>query len=416
MGSVRLSGRALAGVLALLSASILINYVDRSNLAVAATLLQEELHISAAQLGFLLTAFFWTYTALMGISGWIVDRFNVNWVLAGGFLIWSLATAGTAMVHGFALLVAMRMILGVGESVAFPAYGRILACHVPQQHRGISNAAIMSGMYLGPAVGTFFCALWIAHYGWRPVFLVIGLACLLWLIPWIRWMPDNHVAPDRATPAVSIRQIARRRPFWGAAFGHFCDNYIFYFILTWLPFYLMRERHASIAAMARETALFYVAAAAAAPTLACLADYFVRRGASPNAVRKTCMVIGHIVFAASILGCAASDPRVSFASLMLAGAGSGFVGPNIYVFAQTLAGPTAAGKWTGLQNMVGNFAGIIVGPLSGLIVDATGHFFWAFAICAAVTVAGGLSWVFAVGPLRQVPWPEPAALAARTAA
>ena len=243
----RTSRTPLPFFLVLLSISVLINYVDRGNLAVAAPLVKSELHISAAQLGFLLTAFFWTYTALMFPSGWLADRLNVNWVLAGGFVLWSLATSATALVHGFVALMVARMLLGAGESVAFPSYGRILARHVGQEHRGVANAMIMSGMSLGPAIGTYGCGILMADYGWRPVFFAVGLVSLLWIVPWMRWMPDDGVVEDRTTAPVSAFDILRTRSFWGAAIGHFGGTYAFYFILLWLPFYLVGERHLSCA-------------------------------------------------------------------------------------------------------------------------------------------------------------------------
>jgi MFS family permease len=109
---------ALPRVLALLVVAVLINYIDRSNLSIAAPLLKDEFRLSASQLGILLSSFFWTYTLFQIVSGWAVDRFDVNWVIAAGFLTWSLATAATALVHGFILLLMIRLILGIGESAA----------------------------------------------------------------------------------------------------------------------------------------------------------------------------------------------------------------------------------------------------------------------------------------------------------
>src|ERR1051325_8339867 len=173
-----LNGKTL-GLLLLLSLSIFINYVDRGNLSVAAPLLKQELHLNASQLGILLGAFFWTYMTLMIVSGWLVDRFDVSWVLAGGFALWSLATGLTGLAQGFGTLLVCRMLLGAGESVAFPAYGKILARHVTQEHRGIANAMITCGMSLGPAVGTLVCGGLMASYGWRPLFIVLGFASLI---------------------------------------------------------------------------------------------------------------------------------------------------------------------------------------------------------------------------------------------
>src|SRR6201993_4818589 len=124
----RLTGKLLA-VLVLLGVSVFINYIDRGNLSIAAPMLKDELQISPTQLGILLSAFFWTYACLQPITGWLVDRLNVNWVIAGGFLLWSAATAVTGMVHAFAALFLLRLIVGMGESVAYPSYSKIIALH-----------------------------------------------------------------------------------------------------------------------------------------------------------------------------------------------------------------------------------------------------------------------------------------------
>src|SRR5580704_4769371 len=117
----RLSG-SLVGVLILLWLSVFLNYIDRSNLSIAAPLLKGELGLSATQLGVLLSAFFWTYACLQIPAGWLVDRFEVKWVFAGGFFVWSAATGVTALLHGFSAWVVVRVILGIGESIAFTAY------------------------------------------------------------------------------------------------------------------------------------------------------------------------------------------------------------------------------------------------------------------------------------------------------
>lgn len=390
--------------LLLLSVSILINYIDRGNLAVAAPLLKDELRLSNTQLGVLITAFFWTYTAVLAVSGWICDRVNVNWVLAAGFALWSLATAATGFVHSFALLLGCRMLLGLGESVAFPSYGKMIALNASQEHRGIANAMIISGMSLGPAIGTYACGVTMARYGWRPVFIIIGLASLIWLLPWIKFMPKITTAHASHVPGASTLRVLRERNFWAAGLGHFCNAYPFYFLIVWLPLYLVHERHLNMQQMARQAALFYIVFAAISPIVGSTADCFVRRGADVTFVRKSCMAIGFSILVVGILMCNAADLRLSFAGLTMMGVGSGFIGPNVYVFAQTLAGPAMAGKWTGLQNCVGNIAGVVVGPLTGWIVDRTGHFSSAFLVCAGIAVLGGISWVLLVGRLEQTVW------------
>src|SRR6202790_3562752 len=124
--------RGFMPVLALLALAILINYVDRGNLSIAAPALQDELHLSGTRLGLLFSAFFFAYTAFIFVNSWLVDRFAVNWVLAGGFALWSLAAPGTGLVSVFATLFLMRLLLGMGESVAFPTSSKILAQNLPE--------------------------------------------------------------------------------------------------------------------------------------------------------------------------------------------------------------------------------------------------------------------------------------------
>jgi MFS family permease len=143
-------------VLALLALSVFINYIDRSNLSVAAPMLKDELGLSASQLGVLLSAFFWTYAGLQLTSGWLVDHFEVKWVFAFGFLIWSTATAMTGMAHSFTVLLVVRIVLGMGESVAYPSYSKIMANHCGERHRGFANSMIAMGLALGPAFGVLF--------------------------------------------------------------------------------------------------------------------------------------------------------------------------------------------------------------------------------------------------------------------
>src|SRR5258708_3395431 len=174
-------------VLALLVISGLLNYVDRANLSVGAVDIQAELHISSLALGKLLSAFFWTYATfqLFFIAGWLVDRFNVCWVYAIGFFVWSGATAVTGLAKVFGVMFALRLLLGMGESVAYPSYSRILANNFPEHHRGFANALIDAGTKGGPAIGTLLGGLLMARFGWRAFFLALGFGSFLWLIPWI---------------------------------------------------------------------------------------------------------------------------------------------------------------------------------------------------------------------------------------
>lgn len=140
-------------VIVLLAISLFINYIDRGNLSIAAPTLKDELKLSASQLGVLLSAFFWTYACLNLFYGWLVDRVNVNWLFAGAFFVWSVATAATGLVHTFAVLFALRLLLGMGEAAAFPSYSKIVAHNFAEEHRGLANAILISGLLVGPGIG-----------------------------------------------------------------------------------------------------------------------------------------------------------------------------------------------------------------------------------------------------------------------
>lgn len=395
-------------VIVLLAISVFINYIDRGNLSIAAPMLKDELEISASQLGFLLAAFFVTYSCLNLFYGWLVDRVNVNWLFAGAFLLWSASTAATGLVHTFAMLFFLRLLLGMGEAVAFPAYNKILALNFAEEHRGVANSVLMSGLLLGPGFGLLFGGMLMARFGWRPFFIVLGLASLLWIVPWLIWMPRKPAAPAVAQVAITgkanLSDFLLMRSAWGTCLGLFFANYISYFLITWLPYFLVRERHFPLVEMAKIGGAAYLLGGIASPLCGWLADRWIARGASPTLARKT-FVGGGIGFCGIFLGLAGVLPiRYCVAALVLGVISFGVMSSNHWAISQTLAGPAAAGRWVGFQNFFGNLSGMIAPTVTGFVVERTGHFFWAFVIAAAVGLASSASWFFLVGPLEPVIW------------
>ncbi|HZP17500.1 MAG TPA: MFS transporter, partial [Terriglobales bacterium] len=256
-GHDRSSLASFTPALVLLSIAFLINYVDRGNVSVAGPLLKAEFHLSPWQLGRLFSAFFVSYTFMQFVMGWLVDRFDVNLILAAGFLVWSLATAITGIVEGFVLLFSMRLILGIGESVALPAGSKILARHLPEHYRGFASGVLMFSLRAGNAVGTLGAGLLMAEFGWRPVFLWIGLISLLWLPAWKKWMPHTGRPLPKTRSGTTTIDIFLQRSFWGTCLGHFACNYLFYFMITWLPSYLVLERHLSMRTMTGIASAYY---------------------------------------------------------------------------------------------------------------------------------------------------------------
>ena len=395
-------------VLILLGLSVFISYIDRSNLSIAAPMVKDELHLSASQLGVLLSSFFWTYASLQLVSGWLVDRLNVNWVFTCGFFLWSVATIAIGLANGFFLLLVFRLVLGIGESVAYPSYSKIIALHYREELRGIANSVVSAGLALGPGFGMLAGGLLIVRFGWRAFFVVLGLFSLSWLIPWIRWMPDakSAVHLDK-TAAPSYGALLRQRSAWGTCMAMFGHNYVNYFLLTWLPFYLVRERHFSMYSMARIGGAAYLMGACLSIAAGWTSDYWIRAGATPTRVRKTIVAGGLAGAGVFLLLSAISTPYVSVALLMMGIGCQCISSSNIWAITQTLAGPYAAGRWTGLQNFAGNLAGMVAPAVTGFVLERTGHFYWPFAILTLVALSGTSSWLFLVGPVREVTWSTP---------
>jgi MFS transporter, ACS family, D-galactonate transporter len=404
--SVRLSPE-LSRIAILLALSIFINYVDRGNLSIAAPLIKDDLTLSPARLGILLSSFFWTYALFQIPSGWLVDRFPVNWVLALGVLVWSGATFFTGLAHTFAFLLAMRLVLGAGESVSYPAYSKIIASHFPEHYRGRVNAVICAGQASGPALGLLAGGMLVGRIGWRAFFMLLGLGSALWLLPWLRFMPraEDQIGLKIAYTA-DIVDILGQRSAWGTFAGLFCYNYLSYFLITWLPFYLVRERGFSFDRMSVVSAIAFFTIAVSALISGWVADRWLAAGASVTRVRKAFTGGGPILACSVVLVSVATDHGLATVLLIAACVGMGMCTSNLWAVSQTLAGPATAGKWTGIQNGIGNLAGWIAPVVAGFIVDRTGRFFWAFAITAMVTLLGSVAWIFVVGPVEPVVWKE----------
>jgi MFS family permease len=404
-------------VVGLLVFSVLINYVDRSNLSLAMPLLERQFAFSSLRAGELLSAFFWTYALVQffGIAGWLTDRYSAGWVLMGGYLLWSLAMACLGLAPSYAALFALQLVLGMGESVAYPCYSRIFAA-MPQEHRGRANAFIDAGTKLGPAAGAFLGGVILVHYGWRMLFLVFGIGALIWIVPWYFAMPrDQHAESqsavakehERSDPGSepSILKMLRLRCAWGALIGHFCGNYFYYLVLAWLPTYLVQEEHLSIRAMSRLTAPVFLLIACTTVLAGWISDRLIARGNSPTAVRLT-LVAGGQAMASILLALTVvhGHPLIALGLLAIACIGNGAYASNHWAIAQTLAGPKMAGRWSSLQNGFANFSGIVAPWLTGLIVQTRGSARLAFAVSGAVALVGACSWVFLVRRVELVRW------------
>ena len=404
-------------VVGLLVFSVLVNYVDRGNLSLAMPLLERDFAFSSLRAAELLSAFFWTYSIvqLVGIAGWLTDRYSAGWVLMGGYLLWSLAMACLGLAPSYVALFALQLVLGMGESVAYPCYSRIFAA-MPQEHRGRANAFIDAGTKIGPAGGAFVGGLILVHYGWRTLFLAFGIGALVWIVPWYFALPRGEAAESQSAvereqeisapgSGPSILKMVRLRCAWGVLIGHFCGNYFYYLVLGWLPIYLVQEEHLSIRDMSRLSAAVFLLIACSTVTAGWISDRLIARGASPTAVRLSVVACGQVMASSLLLLTVVhGHPLVALGLLAIACIGHGGYASNHWAIAQTLAGPRMAGRWSSLQNGFANLSGIVGLWLTGYIRQTHGSSRLAFAITGAVALVGACSWVFLVRRVEPVRW------------
>ena len=398
------SSRRIAALVILLGLAILLNSVDRGALGVAAPLMKGELGLSATQFGFAASAFFVTYGALQPAIGWLCDRISVYRLLAFGLALWALSTMLTGWASGLTALILLRLTLGLGESFALPGATKIIASHVPAAQRGIATAMIGVGLALGPALGTLAGGAILARFGWRPLFISFGAVTLLWLVPWllaVRRLP-RQVEAVRPAP-FSYRALLSQKALWWLGIGQVTANYCFFFMSTWLPLYLVTGRGLSLPTMTAFATLTFAVQAISAVLVGYLSDQLVAQGRDEGAVRRWILVATQVALTVGISGRAfAASPAAVLGWLLFTGAAMGCGPVMVYAMSQMYAGPRLAGSWVGVQNALASLSGILGPVVTGLIVDASGSYFGAFAFAAAISAAGALLFAFALPPIRQI--------------
>ena len=404
------SAPALQAILSMLVLSVCLNYMARSAFGIAGPIMNKELGLRPDQFGLLSAAFFWLYPTVQPLVGWLVDRYNVAWVLGIGSLLWSLTAGATGLAGGFAALLGLRIALGASESVAYPSYGKIIATHFPENRRGLSNGMIEVGNQIGPALAIVMGGLVVANYGWRAFFVAIGLVSLLWLPAWVRWAPRPPAAARQEAVShddAGFGDILRRRSAWGTFFGLFAINYGWIFLVTWLPSYLVEERHFTMTNLATTGWIPFVALAVSTLLSGWLSDLWIRRGGSPTLVRKTFTVSGLLLCLLFLPAALVRDPVIAMVLLTVATLSLSLPSSNVFAMTQTIAGPQMTGKWTGMQNGFGNLAGVVAPWLTGIIVARTGSYYLAFVAVSLVALAGAASFLFLVGRVEPVDWKKP---------
>src|SRR5215472_3475002 len=411
VGPEELPGRAPSrfplALASLLGAALMINYIDRGTISTAAPLIEKELGLTPSQLGWILSAFFWAYVPAQPLMGYLADRLGAARVLAGGFTLWSLATVFAGVSAGVRTLVGARLVMGGSESVTYPSALALLAQGVTDRHRARATSILQLGGMIGPALGSSLSVLIMAHFGWRAMFFSLGLASLLWLIPWsgqLRGGAAPAAGAQTGAAGPTWWQIATRRALWGTVLGNFCSNYAFYFVFSSLPLYLVHERGLSLLSMGYLTAGFYLADSASVLATGWWLDVWTGRGASTNKAYKTALIVSAAGVGICLLSSGGAPLGVAAVLLVSAGVMDGMNAPSVCSLVQHFAGPLATGRWMGLQNAVSNVAGILAPIVAGYLAEATGHYTAALYVAGVTAVVGMFAWVVIVPPVEPVDW------------
>ena len=341
-------------------------------------------------------------------TAWSAFRYRFPWLLAtiaSGTVCALLAGLFEAtLAQSLILAFFLTLVLGLGESIAFPGSSKIFAAEVPAAHRGTANAVVAAALAFGPAVGTLAGGMILQAAGWRPIFWTFGAITLLWLVPW-----QVTSAPLRArsvatpvTAPVNFAALLKVPALWQMGAAHFMSNYGFYFLLTWLPLYLVKTVGWSIPQMTLLTTLGFAVQGVTALVSGRWSDRAVAMGAAEGPLRRRAMIWAQALSGGAIAALWFADGLLQVGlCLVIAGIGSGLLATNLYAVGQMFSGPRAAGSWIGVQNACGNCAGIIGPVVTGVIVDRLGSYGWAFALAAGVSLLGTVWWWKTVPEIRQ---------------
>ena len=426
--------RSRFAIMVLLFVSVTINYLDRSNISVTAPAMREALGLDMAQMGYVLSAFGWTYALLQIPGGWLVDRVAPRVLLAVLIVAWSIATILLGFTASVAALVAMRMLVGALEAPSYPINNRVVTTWFPERERATAIGFYTSGQYVGIAFLTPVLV-WIqTRFGWQMVFVATGAIGVVWGLVWYALYRPPHEFP--ATNAAEIDHIrrggglvdldrtqTRRQPFsgadlahvlssrklWGVYLGQFALTSTLWFFLTWFPTYLVQARGMGFVKAGFLASLPFLAAFVGVLSSGLLSDAMVRRGASLGTARKIPIVTG-LLLSTSIVGANyATEPATIVAFLALAFFGNGLASIT-WSLVSAIAPQRLLGLTGGVFNFFGNLSGITVPIVIGYLARDYG-FSAGLAYIALLALLGALSYVFIVGRVERLPDREPAVAA-----
>ncbi len=409
----------------LLGVGVIINFFDRVNLSVAVTPLRAEFGLSTIAVGYLLSAYSWTYILLQLPSGPVLDRYGVKPVIRISAFLWSVASFATGLARGFVAMVSARLLLGVAEAPTFPGNAKAIGVWFPRSERGLATAIFDASAKFASAIGVPLVAVVVHYWGWRASFVFTGLLSLGYfaLFRYVYREPaedellsgaerDHILAGGHeevtAEPgqAASLWYLLRRKKVWGLALGMAAYNYNFYLFLTWLPGYLNTSLHLDVLRSGLFTAIPWLAATVSDLIVGgWLVDHLIRTGRDSTRVRQTILVAGLVLGLAVAGATRTSNPRVAILWISIALCGLAASAPVGWSIPGLIAPPGSTGRVAGIMNFVANLPGVLAPVITGYLVGDSQSFRRPFLVAAAVLVAGIGSYIFLLGRIEPIPGP-----------
>lgn len=398
--------------LVLLFIAGIVNFLDRSSLSVAGEAIRGDLGLSATEFGVLLSAFSLSYGFAQLPSGMLLDRFGPRIVLGTGLIFWSLMQALTGMVNSFSHFILLRIGLGIGEAPFMPAGVKSINDWYVQKERGTAVGIFNSSTVLGQAIAPPALVLMQIAWGWRTMFVVIGLAGIVVGLCWYAWYRNRAqfdlqqderlylAAPVQARPTLNFSEwlgLFKRRTTWGMILGFSGVNYTGWLYIAWLPGYLQAQQGLSLAKTGWVAAIPFLAAAVGMWVNGIVVDALARRGYDLAKTRKTAIVVGLLLSAlGTLLVVQSSSPAQAVAFISMALFCVHFAGTSAWGLVQVLVSEQKVASVAAIQNF-GSFVFASFAPVvTGWVVDTTHSFNLALVIAACVTFTGALCYFFIV--------------------
>ncbi len=390
-----------------------INYVDRSTLSIAEKPIRDELRLTNTEMGFLLSAFSWSYAFAQLPTGALVDKVGPRILLAAGLALWSVAQACGGLVTSVRQFVATRIALGIGEAPQFPAGARVVSNWYHMRERGLPTGMFNSSSSLGPALAPPLLTALMATFGWRRMFFIMGalglIAALVWYIfyrdPQRAGLSEADLQSLRADEPPSSGDLAlaqwlrlfQHRTTWGMVLGFAGALYLIWLYLTWLPGYLRVQHHMTTLQVGFAASVPFIFGFLGSLAGGAVSDRLAARGISPINSRKLPIAAGLIGMALFTVPAALiQDRNVAVGCIALAMFCGNAATANAWALVTATAPSGYVASLGSIQNFGGYFGGSFAPVITGRVVDLTGSFTLALLFGAVVAVVSALVYLFVV--------------------